>query len=106
VTNTTGFVLIGDPGDDACAGNQLRSSVGLSSNQGDVEVGANRISSSLSVSGTTGTGPFAEDTNAEIEANTIASSLSCSANSPAPTNGGQPNTVSGGRTGQCGAVGF
>jgi hypothetical protein len=48
----------------------------------------------------------AENTSPEIEANTIKGSLSCSGNSPKPTHDSAPNTVSGSRSGQCGAKGF
>jgi hypothetical protein len=104
ITGASGFVLIGDPRDDSCAANHIASSVNLSSNNGAVELGHNRIGSSVSVSGTTGAAST-EDQGAEIEGNTIGTSLSCSGNSVA-TNDGQPNSVGSSRTGQCGAPGF
>jgi hypothetical protein len=73
----------------------------LLDNQHAVEVGANHIEGNLTVSGTSGTGPFAEDSRAEIEHNVIRGALVCSGNVPAPTNDGQPNTVTGARSGQC-----
>lgn len=39
-----------------------------------------------------------------VAGNAISGRLSCSGNSPAPTDGGQPNTVSGPATGQCSAL--
>jgi len=94
VQGSSGFVLIGDPGDDACAGNTITGNVLVESNLGGVEIGHNHISN-LTVTGTHGTGPFAEDSRAEIEANVIAGHLVCSGNVPAATNDGQPNTVTG-----------
>jgi hypothetical protein len=107
VTGASGFVLIGDPGDDACGGNTIGSSLVLQNDSGGVEVSHNpRISSSVSLLGDSGGGPFAEDTRPEVEANTINSSLSCSGDTPTATNDGQPNTVYGARSGECGAAGF
>jgi len=109
VSGTTGLVLAGDGGDDgqpACAGNTFKSSVSLSGNSGGFEAGGNKITGSVSVTGNTGTGPTWQDPAAEIEGNSISGSLSCSNNSPAPTDGGQRNTVSGTRSGQCAAAGF
>jgi hypothetical protein len=94
IEKSTGFVLIGDPGDDACAGNTLNGQTRLLDNLGSVEVGHNDLSH-LTVSGTRGTGPFAEDSSAEIEGNTIRGSLICTGNVPAATNDGQPNSVGG-----------
>ncbi|MGW2253228.1 Ig-like domain repeat protein [Kitasatospora sp. NPDC001660] len=100
-TGASRFVVIGDPGDDHCAVNQIQSSVQLSNNTGGLEVVGNHIGGSLMVTGNTGTGPFPEDNRPEIEGNTIGGSLSCSGNTPPPTNDGHPNTVTGIRTGQC-----
>ncbi len=94
VHGSSGFVLIGDPGDDACAGNTITGNVLVESNLGGAEIGHNHISN-LTVTGTHGTGPFAEDSRAEIEANVIAGHLVCSGNVPAATNDGQPNSVTG-----------
>ncbi len=94
VQGSSGFVLIGDPGDDACAGNTITGNVLVESNLGGVEIGHNHISN-LTVTGTHGTGPFAEDSRAEIEANVIAGHLVCSGNVPPATNDGQPNSVTG-----------
>ncbi|MEU9040631.1 Ig-like domain repeat protein [Kitasatospora sp. NPDC048343] len=101
VYSSTGFVLVGDPGDDGCAGNRLNGSLLLGSNHGGLEVIANQVTGSVQVQGTTGTGPFPEDTRAEIESNTIGGMLSCAGNTPPPTNDGHPNTVTGPRLGQC-----
>jgi len=102
VSGATGFVLVGDPGDDGCAANSINGSVSLNSNSAGVELAHNQIANNVSVNGTTGAGPFPEDDRASIEANTLTGgNLACSGNSPPPSNHSQPNTVSGNRTGQC-----
>jgi hypothetical protein len=109
VSGTTGFVLAGDGGDDgqpACAGNTLKSGLSLSGNSGGFEAGGNKVTGAVSVTGNTGTGPPWQDPAAEIEGNSVTGPLSCSNNSPAPTDDGQRNTVSGTRSGQCSAAGF
>ncbi len=73
----------------------------LSDNHSGAEVMDNHVGGTVQVQGTTGTGPFPEDTRAEIEGNTIGRSLICSGNVPAPTNDGNPNSVAGARQGQC-----
>jgi hypothetical protein len=109
VSNTTGFVFVGDHGDDGmpgCAGNTLNGAVSLSNNGNQIEVGGNKIGGLLIVTNSTGAGPNTENANSEIEANHIGGSLICSGNTATPTNDGQPNTVNGSRNGQCGAAGF
>ncbi|GAA1261321.1 hypothetical protein GCM10009665_58850 [Kitasatospora nipponensis] len=101
VSGASGFVVVGDPGDDGCAGNHVNGSLLLTGNHGGLEAIANQVLGSVQVQGTTGTGPFPEDTGAEIEGNTIGGSLTCAANTPPPTNDGHPNTVTGPRLGQC-----
>jgi hypothetical protein len=104
ISGSTGFVTIGDPSDDACGGNTIHGAVSLAQNTGGLEVIANTITGSLVVSGTKGTGPFSEDSSAEIEANHLAS-INCFGNVPPPTSEGDPNTFTGAQTGQC-APGF
>jgi hypothetical protein len=101
ISGATKFVLLGDPGDDSCAGNQFRKGVTLSANAGGVEVGHNTISAGVSVTGTSGHGPAVEDVGTEIEGNTIGGGLKCSGNTPVATNDGQPNLVSGAESGEC-----
>jgi hypothetical protein len=101
VSDASGFVLVGDPTDDACGGNTITAGLVLQNNHSGVEVGANHIGSSASVNGTSGNGPFPEDQGAEIEGNVIGGSLACSGNNPAPKNDGQLNSVAGSRNGQC-----
>jgi len=109
VSASTGFVLIGDAGDDgslACGGSTFNGHLTLSGNLAQLELGQNLIHGGATVINTSGSGPNLEDSAAEIESNTISGSLSCSGNSPAPTNDGLPNAVTGQRSGQCAAAGF
>jgi hypothetical protein len=110
VSSSAGFVLIGDGGDDgapACAGNSISGTVSVTNGTSGLEVGGNRISQSVTLSGNTGNGRNTEDIVPEIEGNTIGGSLTCATtNSPALTNGGQTNTVAGTKSGQCSAAAF
>jgi hypothetical protein len=109
INRTTGFVLLGDNGDDgqpACAGNQFTGVVSLDRNAGQAEIGGNRMLTQLAVNNTSGTGPDAETIATEIEHNTITGVLNCTGNQPPPTNDNQPNSVLGLRLGQCSAPGF
>ena len=112
ITASTGFVLIGDAGDDGppgCAGNTINlvSLLTVSNSTGGFELGANQVGGSVTFSGNTGTGPTSEDTAPEVEGNKILGLLTCAtSNNPSLTNGGQPNTVAGVKSGQCAAAGF
>jgi hypothetical protein len=104
VQGSTGFVLIGDAGDDGspgCAGNTINSDVTVSSNSAGAEIGGNAISGNVTLNSNSGAGLRLEDRYPEVEKNSIGGSLGCTANSPAPINDGQGNTVKGSRTGQC-----
>ena len=109
INGSTGFVLLGDAGDDGsamCAGNDLRGGAALSGNHGGAEIGGNSIHGGISLVNTSGAGGQAEDAAPELEANQVTGGLTCSGNVPAPTNDGLPNSVTGARSGQCGAPGF
>ena len=110
ITNTTGFVLLGDAGDDGtpgCGPNTISGSLSLVGNRGGLEVGGNTVSGSVTVNGTIAPSapPFAsiaEDLRApEVEANVITGTLSCSGNAPPPVNDGRANVVKGKKSGQC-----
>jgi hypothetical protein len=73
----------------------------VSDNLGGLEVFANTIGGTTTVTGNQGAPPPSGDAVPEIERNTVGGALLCSSNAPAPTNDGQPNTVAGARTGQC-----
>jgi hypothetical protein len=111
VSNTTGFIVVGDHGDDGpsgCSGNTINGGVPQGNNASQIEVGGNKIGGALILTDSTGVtnpGPYTENRVSEIEANHIGGSLNCSGNTPGPTNDGQPNTVTGSRNGQCGAAG-
>lgn len=109
ISNASGFVMVGDAGDDgtpACAANTIKGGITISNGTGSFEVGGNSITGGATFTGNTGTGPFGQDATPEIEHNTVTGGLACSTNNPAPSNGGQPNSVSGTRSGQCVAGSF
>ncbi len=83
----------------ACAGNTQTGAVSLSGSTGPVVLGGSTVTGAVSVTGNVG-GPTV------IEGNHITGTLACSGNTPAPTDGGTRNTVTGARSGQCGAAGF
>lgn len=69
VNGSTGFVLIGDAGDDGCGINTLHGSLTLQNNTGGVEAIGNHVAGAITVSGNSGTGPFPEDTAPDITGN-------------------------------------
>jgi hypothetical protein len=97
VTNSTGPVLIGQDSNQGCTGNTLRT-LTVDGNKGGVKVAGNLTSGSVRVSNNTG--------GTSIEGNTIGGGLDCPGNNPAATNNGNPNSVSGPRSGQCTAKSF
>jgi hypothetical protein len=106
ISGASGVVLIGDAADDGCAANTLAMGLTLTGNTGGVELAGNKITGSVTLNGNSGTGPFAEDVAPEVEANRIGGDLACSGDSPAATNDGHPNKVTGTRSGECGTAGF
>lgn len=103
VQGATGFVRLGDAGNDdqlSCAANTLRNQVTLVGNRGGFEVGGNQIAGSLTANGNGGAGSN-DDEALEIEGNVIGGNLSCTSNSTPVTNDGHPNSVAGTRSGQC-----
>ena len=109
-TGTTGYVLIGDGGDDGvpgCANNTINGNVTLTNNKGGFEFAGNTVTGTVTLTGNTGSGPTSEDASPEVEGNKITGSLSCAtSNSPAITDGGQKNSVTGTKSGQCAGSGF
>jgi hypothetical protein len=69
ITKSTGFVLIGDSGDDACAPNSFAGSVTVTRNKGGLEVIGNHINGALTATANTGAGAFPEDVAPEISGN-------------------------------------
>jgi hypothetical protein len=94
VTNAGVPIRVGDPA-AGCAGNRFAGQVNLSGNLA-VTFGANIVSHNATIDAN---GPG----NTVIKANNVFAILACSANDPAPTNAGQPNTA-GSKTGQCSAL--
>jgi PKD repeat protein len=103
VKEATGLVTVGDP--PSCAGNHISGAVTLSADTGGALFDGNTVGGAVSVSSNGSTSQPAASAPL-IETNHIAGSLSCSGNDPAPSDGGAPNTVTGARSGQCGAGGF
>jgi hypothetical protein len=101
VSGSTGFVLIGDGGDEGgfCPGNHVHGTVRLTHNHSGAELGGTSTGGNVFL--TANNGGTGEDLAPEVEANNIHGSLKCSGNSPAPTNDSRPNTVVGAHTGQC-----
>ena len=98
VTGSTGFVLIGDAGDDGapgCGRDTISGPVTLSGNTAGVQLGGNTIHGPVSLTGNSG------DPGTGVEANHVSGPLACSGNTPQPTDDSQPNTVSGPAAGQC-----
>jgi hypothetical protein len=112
ISGTTGFTLVGGNNDDAslhCGTNSIGGGITLSNNSGGYEVGGNTVKGAVTINNnvlSVGTQLDAENASPEIEGNTIKGSLGCSGNNPAPIDDLQPNKVSGGRSGQCGAANF
>ncbi len=103
ITHSFGPVLIGGAATATgprCAPNQFSGAVTLDANQ-FVGLATNQFRSNLSVSWSAGLNP-----SASIQGNQVRGNLSCANNTPAATNGGRPNQVSGSRSGQCSAGGF
>src|SRR5581483_5343902 len=106
IASSTGFVLLGDPTDDGCAGNTFNSGVTLTSNSAGLALVGNKIGGGVTITSNTGTGPAPNHTSPKVGANTIGGLLACSGNTPVMTNGGSPNSVNGNRSGECSSAGF
>lgn len=103
ISGSTGFVMVGDDGDDSaqgqpCTANTIKGGTTLNANGGGFELGGNSISGPVSITNNAGSG-LGEDAAPEVEGNTISSSLSCSGNASI-SYGGHANTASS-KTGQC-----
>jgi hypothetical protein len=109
VAQSKGLVLIGGGPDGAvsCGPNNVDGAITVNNNTGGVEVGGNMTSGAITVSGNIAptSGSPVEDAATEVEGNHDGGKLTCSGNTPAPTNDGSPNTVSGARVGQTCASG-
>jgi hypothetical protein len=97
-TLVNGVIIVGETDDvPTCAGNTITGTVNLQNNTGFVELDSNQITGGVIVinNATTLLVPPEKATASEIETNHITGALTCTANTPAPTNGGHPNTVTG-----------
>jgi Big-like domain-containing protein len=61
IKNHTGLVIVGDPGDAACAPNTISGALLLTNNTGGVEAIDNTVHGGVSASGNSGPGPFPGD---------------------------------------------
>ncbi|HWW55201.1 MAG TPA: Ig-like domain repeat protein, partial [Acidimicrobiales bacterium] len=100
ISAATGFVLVGDPADDACAGNSISGAVNLTNNLAGVSLRSNQVLSGVTFNKNVGGGPFPLDVNPVVAANIISGRLACTGNTPVLTNIAQPNTASL-KSGQC-----
>ena len=109
VSQSKGLVLIGGGSDGAttCGPNNVDGAITVDSNTGGVEVGGNTTSGAITVTGNIAptNGAPTEDAATEVEGNHDGGKLTCTGNTPAPTNDGIANTVSGARVGQTCASG-
>jgi large repetitive protein len=99
VSGRTSPVSIGSLSIAGCKGNTVDGATTLVSNQSGVAFVANSTEDLVRVTGTSG-GPSV------IAANYIDGALQCSSNSPAASNSGQTNSVTGTRSGECAAASF
>jgi hypothetical protein len=99
IADATGPVVIGT---SACAGSvSIGGTTTLTRNHGGIRAQDSVFSGAVTVTNnTTSTGSNV------VSHNTINASLTCTGNSPAASNGGVGNTVSGRRAGECAAPGF
>jgi YVTN family beta-propeller protein len=100
VTTSSGYVLVGD-GSPGCGGSTIRGQVSLTGNAGGLELQGNTISGPVRLISNSARGPGADTADLEVEANHIRGPLACWRNTPAPSDGDQPNTITGHITGQC-----
>jgi hypothetical protein len=112
-TGAAGLVLLGGTNNTPCTADTVTGLVTLTGDVGGVTLGGATISGPahiagnrgrVTVSGDTIAGPASITGNAGgtlVAGNGVNGALSCTGNTPAPTDGGKPNTSSGPATGQC-----
>ncbi len=69
ISGSTGFVLVGDPGEDGCAANMIGGSLNLNNNTGGLVAVDNTIAGALNAAGNRGAGPFPDQTAPDISGN-------------------------------------
>jgi PKD repeat protein len=100
ISGASGFVLVGDPRDDGCAGNTVTGAVSIVGSLAGANLSGNRLNSGVRFDGNHGGGPFPVDAVPVVSANTVKAVLACANNQPAPTNDGVTNTAKK-KSGQC-----
>jgi hypothetical protein len=106
-SSVNGVIIIGETDDvPACTGNTVSGAASLQNNTGFLELDSNQIAGGAAVVNNASTilVPPENAAATEIETNHITGALNCTANTPAPINGGHPNIVTGARLGQCAAL--
>jgi hexosaminidase len=104
VQNGGGTVLIGadvDDGSTYCPADVLHGPLTIGWNEAGIEVEGGWITGPVTVTNNSGPAFRGSDAGAEIEASHITGPLMCTGNTPAPTNDGLKDTVTGPETGQC-----
>ena len=97
-SGVTGVVVIGDPS-IGCAVNTVTNDLTATRNGSGLRIIGNTVGGSVTVRSNAG-GPNI------VGGNKITSGLACSSNTPAASNGGSPNSVTGSRSGECAAPDF
>lgn len=105
VSRSTGFVLIGDGRRRplVCGANSVGGNTNVSNNANEAPIAGNDIAGSLIVNKNAVPGRAFRTRRPRSKATMSTRSAAASAHVPPPTNDGQPNTVKGRRSGQCGS---
>jgi len=106
IAGTAGFAELGGAAGTAlaCAADRITGTLKLSGNKGSLALDGATVRGLVTVTGTTGSEPASGATAPQITANLIVGALQCYSNKPAPTDDGQPNSVTGPGYGQCAAL--
>jgi hypothetical protein len=106
ISGASGFLLMGGDGALGCGPNTVGNTVTLNADNGGLRVGGNTLRTKLSLTNNTATGfdPLTIGPAGNVvRHNSVGTGLACTGNVPVPSNEGAPNSVTGARTGQCGA---
>ncbi|HEX3426009.1 MAG TPA: MBG domain-containing protein [Acidimicrobiales bacterium] len=69
VSGSTGFVVVGDPGEDRCAANTVDGALNLLNNTGGLVAVGNTVTGAVNASANRGAGPFPDQTAPEVTGN-------------------------------------
>jgi hexosaminidase len=100
VTASTGYILAGSDS-PACGADTITGPLTLARNTGGLELADSTVYGPVLITRNTGNAGI---TGIDIDANHIHGNLTCLRNTPAPADGGHPNTVTGYAAGQCAAL--